>query len=86
MGFSGVVFEGCEITGVEAGLPLVEGSGGDGEVSAGFAGVAVMGLIEVQPGEAAFGIGGKVEIPGQVVESALEAKDTHGVLLERPRF
>jgi hypothetical protein len=84
VGFSGAVFEGGEIAGVEAGLPLGEGSGREGEVPAGESGVAVMGLIEVKPGEAAFGGGGKVEVAGQVVESALETKDTHGNLLVEP--
>lgn len=79
--FSGAIFEGGEIAGVEAVEPFVEGSGGEGEVSAGEAGVAVVGGVEVEPGEAALGLGGKLEVAGQVVESALKAKDTHGDLL-----
>jgi hypothetical protein len=82
VGFSAVVFEGGEVAGVEAVEPFVEGSGGEGEVPAGEAGVVVVGRVEVEPGEAALGLGGKLEIAGQVVESALKAKDTHGDLLE----
>jgi hypothetical protein len=82
MGFSGAVFEGGEIAGVEAVEPFVEGSGREGEVAAGEASVAVVGGVEVDPGEAALGLGGKLEVAGQVVESALKAKDTHGDLLE----
>lgn len=81
LGPSGAVFEGSEVAGVEAVEPEVEGGGGEGEVPAGETGVAVMGVIEVDPGEAALGLGGKVEVAGQVVESALKAKDTHGNLL-----
>jgi len=82
---SGAVFEGGEIAGVEAGLPLVEGSGREGEVPAGEAGVMVMGVVEVKPGEAALGGGGKAEVSGQMVERAREGKDTHGdLLLETP--
>jgi len=86
VGSAGAVIEGGEVAGVEAAEPLIESGGGDGEVSAGEAGVAVVFAVEVEPGEAALGVGGKVEIAGQVVESALEAKDMHGVLLGRPRF
>jgi len=85
-GPSGAVFEGGEIAGVEAGLPLVEGSGGDGKVSAGLAGVVAVVVVEVEPGEAAFGVGGEVVLGGEPVEGFGESNDTHGDLLWRPQF
>jgi hypothetical protein len=81
VGSAGVVIEGGEVAGVEAAEPLVEGSGGEGEVLAGEAGVAVVGGVEVEPCQSAFGLVGKVEVAGQVVESSWKAKDTHGDLL-----
>jgi len=81
MGFSGAVFERGEIAGVEAAEPLVEGSGGEGEVSAGEAGVAVVVGVEVEPGEAALGLGGKVVLSGKAKERFGQGKQSHGDLL-----
>jgi hypothetical protein len=86
VGSAGAVIEGGEVAGVEAAEPLVEGGRGDGEVSAGEAGVAVVFAVEVEPGEAALGGRGKGAVKRKVVEGSGEAENTHGVLLGRPRF
>ena len=48
---------------------------------AGEAGVAVVGGVEVEPGEAAFGLGGKVVLSGKAKERFGQGKQSHGDLL-----
>jgi hypothetical protein len=85
-GSAGAVIEGGEIAGVEAVFPLVEGSGGDGKVSAGEAGVVIVGVVEVHPLEPTFGVGREVVLGGEPVKGFGESEETHGDLLWRPQF
>ena len=55
-------------------------------MSAGLAGVVAVVVVEVEPGEAAFGVGGEVVLGGEPVEGFGESNDTHGDLLWRPQF